>query len=440
MRIAFQTLGCKLNFAETSGIANTFRDAGHTVVTRKEPADVVVINTCAVTDIAERKCRAAIRQARRQHRDAIVVVIGCFSQLSPDEIAGMDEVNIVIGNEHKFNLLSILDQYRSQGETLVDNTNIMKARDFIPSYSYLDRTRSFLKIQDGCNYGCTYCTIPQARGRSRSSRIDHIIHQVRELEQRGIMEIVLTGVNIGDFGRPHGESLLLLLQTIVQMHTSLRIRIGSVEPELLSDDIIRIVSEGPMLMPHFHIPLQSGSDRVLKAMKRRYSTSLFRNRVESIRRLIPEAYIACDIICGFPGESDAEYEESFQFIDSLPISAMHVFTYSERKNTPAQLLGSLLSPAVVRKRSRNLHALSERKKETFSMDFIGDVRDVLFESDRHHDMIEGFTDNYLRIRHPWNPELINHVLPVKLGVPDKKGIFDAVLHETAGLTNDNPFR
>ena len=429
MNISFHTLGCKLNFAETSTIANQFRAAGHSVSDRHSGADVLVINTCAVTDVAEKKCRAAIRQARRKNPEAIIVAAGCFSQISPEVLASMEEVDIVVGNEHKYRLVEILEQYHRSDHALIDHTNILKTRVFTPGYSLVDRTRTFLKVQDGCNYGCTYCTIPKARGRSRSGKISDIVQLVRDLEAKGVQEIVLTGVNVGDFGRPHGENLISLLQEIVNFKPALRIRLGSVEPELLSDDIIRLVADAPCLMPHFHLPLQSGSDEVLKAMKRKYSTHLFINRVERIRELLPDAFIAVDVIAGFPGESEDMFEQSCSFIEGLPLSYLHVFTYSERKNTAAIAITPKVPPAEIKRRGKILQQISDQKKATFCHLFIGATRPVLFESDRHEGMIQGFTDNYIRVLHPWDAELVNQIRMVRLKEMYPDGILGAVKQE-----------
>ncbi|HRZ42811.1 MAG TPA: tRNA (N(6)-L-threonylcarbamoyladenosine(37)-C(2))-methylthiotransferase MtaB [Bacteroidales bacterium] len=414
MNISFHTLGCKLNFAETSAIANRFRAAGHTISERHAGADVLVINTCAVTDIAEKKCRSAIRQARRNNPDAIIVAAGCFSQISPEVLASMEEVDIVVGNEHKYQLVEIIEQYHKSDKAWIDHTNILKTRVFTPGFSLIDRTRTFLKIQDGCNYGCTYCTIPKARGRSRSGKVSEIVQLVKDLETKGVQEIVLTGVNVGDFGRPHGENLTSLLQEIVSIKPWLRIRLGSVEPELLSDEIIRLVADSPCLMPHFHLPLQSGDDEVLRAMKRKYTTHLFGDRVEKIRELLPDAFIAVDVIAGFPGESETMFENSLRFIEGLPLSWLHVFTYSERKNTQAITITPKVPPAEIKQRGKMLQKMADQKKIAFNQSFIGSTRPVLFESDRHEGMIQGFTDNYIRVLHPYDADLVNQIKQVRL--------------------------
>lgn len=416
-----------MNFAETSGIARMFTQAGHTVSEKGGISDIVVINSCVVTDVAEKKCRAAIRSARRKNPEAIIAVIGCFSQLREEELTKMDEVDIVVGNERKYDLQAIIDEYRKDGKSRICNTNILKTRDFVPGYSINDRTRSFLKIQDGCNYRCSYCTIPDARGRSRSGKISEIIELIKELDERGLKEIVLTGVNIGDFGRPHGETLHELLKEISTLDIAARIRIGSIEPELLTDGIIEIIAQSQHLMPHFHLPLQSASDSVLRAMKRKYDTALFRDRVEKIVSSIPDACIACDVIAGFPGETDSDFESSYRFIESLPLSYMHVFTFSERKNTPAQLITPKISTNVKRARSRSYQHLSDYKKTLFYKRFIGSEREVLFESDNQDDMIQGFTDNYIRVKQPWNPALINQTANVLLGAPDNDDVLNGVV-------------
>jgi threonylcarbamoyladenosine tRNA methylthiotransferase MtaB len=418
LKISFHTLGCKLNFAETSDIANRFRAGGHKITGRREGADILVINTCAVTDVAEKKCRTAIRQARKSNPEAIVVVIGCFSQLSPEEIASMEEVDIVVGNEHKHQLPEILHHYKHGDHVIIDNTNILKTRVFTPGYSLIDRTRTFLKIQDGCNYGCTYCTIPKARGRSRSGKTSEILQSISELDQQGVREIVLTGVNIGDFGRPHHESLLQLLEGINLLSPVTRIRIGSVEPELLSDELIRLVAGTPCLMPHFHLPLQSGSDQILAAMKRKYNTHLFRQRIETIMKYLPDACIAADVIAGFPGETGEHFMETFHFIEELPLSYVHVFTYSERKDTPAQTILPKVPTQVKKHRTRILHDLSDAKKSLFYTRFIHSERLVLFESENTEGFIKGFTDNYIRVKHPWNESYMNQIIRVKVGMPE----------------------
>jgi threonylcarbamoyladenosine tRNA methylthiotransferase MtaB len=427
LKVAFKTLGCKLNFAESSAIANQFRAAGHQVANPSDHLDVLVINSCAVTDVAEKKCRAAIRHAKRVNPDAIIAVIGCFSQLRPEELVAMAEVDVVVGNEHKYNLVQILQDFSPNGISLVNHTNILKTKTFTPGHSLNDRTRTFLKIQDGCNHRCSYCTIPDARGRSRSGKISDMIDVIHDLDKQGVKEIVLTGVNIGDFGRPHQESLLMLLQRIADNPVQTRIRIGSVEPELLSNEIIRLVACTPHIMPHFHLPLQAGADRVLMEMRRKYNTALFRDRIDTIANFLPDACIACDVITGFPGETDEDFIQGAAFIESLPISYLHVFSYSERANTPAKEIFPKVNAATKKTRSAHLQHLSGVKKAEFYHRCEGSVREVLFESDRHGDVIGGFTDNYIRVKHPWHSELVNRVVPVTLDRLDEDGIMIATV-------------
>lgn len=409
MKIAFQTFGCKVNFAETSEISRSFRELGFELTNDLSNADVIVLNSCAVTDIAEKKCRSAIRRAGRINPDAFLAVVGCLPQLRGSEIAEMPGVGLVVGNEQKHELPEVISAHFQSDKNIIINSDIRKAKEFKPSYSLYDRTRSFLKIQDGCSYGCAYCTIPGARGRSRSGRIAEIMTSIDGIVRQGVKEIVLTGINIGDFGRPHGENLLMLLRAIQEFNPAIRIRIGSIEPDLLSDEIIEHIAGSELFAPHFHIPLQSGSDKILKAMKRRYQTQLFKERVEKIIDLIPHACIACDIISGFPGETDDDFETSYNLLHSLPLSYFHVFSFSARKNTPAEELIPRVAISKIKERSRLYKELSDQKKREFYNKFTGSQRYVLFESDKHQNMIQGFTDNYIRVQHPWDSSLINKV-------------------------------
>ncbi len=422
MKITFKTLGCKLNFAESSAIANTFRAAGHEVAENADLVDAFVINTCAVTDVAEKKCRAAIRQAKKKNPDAVIAVIGCYSQLSHENLAGMEEVDIIVGNERKFDLVAIMESYKKGEGKSVNNSNILKTGNFFPGFSLNDRTRTFLKVQDGCNHKCAYCIVPLARGHSRSATISEVTNQISDIENQGVKEIVLTGVNIGDFGKPNRESLLMLLEKIASLEIKCRIRIGSIEPELLSDDIIQLVASSPRLMPHFHLPLQSGSDKILKAMKRRYDTALFADRISRIHALLPYAFIACDVIAGFPGETEADFEDGYHFIESLTFSFLHVFPYSERPGTVAAMMLPRVDARTKKVRSNFLQKLSESGKRNFYQRFEGDEREVLFESNRHQDTIHGFTDNYIRVVHQWHKSLANCCLPVRLVKTDNHGM------------------
>ena len=414
-----------MNFAETSGIARSFRETGFDVTDDIIKAEVVVINSCAVTDIAEKKCRSAIRRVGRTNPDAILAVIGCMTQLRDSDIAAMPEVSLVVGNEQKFELPELISTHLRGNAMRIINSDIRKVRDFALSYSIDDRTRSFLKIQDGCNYGCTYCTIPGARGRSRSGRITEIIESIEEIVSHGVKEIVLTGINIGDFGKPHEENLMMLMRAIERNNPAVRLRIGSIEPDLLSDEIIEHIAGSALFMPHFHIPLQSGSDNTLQAMKRRYTSQLFKDRVEQIIDLIPHACIACDIICGFPGETAEDFETSYNFLHSLPLSYIHVFSFSARNNTPAAELTPVVVKSTIKERSRLYQELSDQKKREFYNKSTGSQRYVLFESDKHQNMMQGFTDNYIRVQHSWNSSLINKVSLAEIIGTDKADIMNS---------------
>jgi threonylcarbamoyladenosine tRNA methylthiotransferase MtaB len=415
MKIKFKTFGCKLNFAETSALASQFNVSGFETVDGDEPADVVVINSCVVTDQAEKKCRSAIRKARREHPNCTLAVIGCFSQIRAEEIAKMEEVDIVAGNAEKHQLLSMLNKRTHSAGNGLYIQDIRKIRTFTPGYSSGDRTRTFLKIQDGCNHHCSFCTIPAARGRSRSATVEEIKKMISEIAAKSVKEIVLTGVNIGDFGKPHGESLWMLLKDLSSLKYPMRIRIGSVEPELLSDEIISMIANSENLMPHFHLPLQSGSDQILNLMKRKYDADLFANRVHKILSLIPDAFIACDVITGFPAESEELFAEGYRFIGQLPVSALHVFSFSERSGTPAVNLKPKVDPEIIKSRSSMLQKLSLEKQHAFYNRFVGEIKDVLFEAgNTTKHTISGFTDNYIRVTIPWHDSLVNEIHPVEL--------------------------
>lgn len=422
-RIAFQTFGCKLNFAETSTIARQFSEEGYEVVAHKEEADIYVINSCTVTGNAEKKCRAAIRQAKRRNPDARVAVIGCFSQMKEDDLSKMKEVDLVIGNEEKFMLKDYLkdDLYTGACHSFVGD--ISKSDIFTPSWSSGYRTRSFLKIQDGCDYFCTYCTIPFARGRSRSATIADTIRTTKEIASTGIREIVLSGVNIGDYGKQHDESFFKLIQELDKVNGIDRIRISSIEPDLLDEEIIRFVAGSEKFLPHFHIPLQSGSDKILKSMQRKYKREVFAKRVNEIKEHMPEACIAADVIIGFPGETEEDFRETYDFLNGMDISYMHVFTYSERPGTKAVGLNGKITNAVKKERSRRLHELSDTKKATFYKQNIGTTAFVLFESDNSDGFMHGFTGNYLKVKTPYKKELVNEIIPVRLERQDEEGVF-----------------
>lgn len=419
--IAFQTFGCKLNFAETSAIARKFPESDYEVVDFKENADYYVIHSCTVTNQAEKKTRAAIRQAMRKNPEASVSVIGCYAQLRPDDLRKINGVDIVLGNNNKYQLFDHIEKLNPETpETITIPTRPMT---YEPGFSMDDRTRSFFKVQDGCDYFCTYCAIPFARGRSRSATIESTLEVARRIAGTQVKEVVLTGVNIGDFGKENGESFYDLLLGLETLSGIDRIRISSVEPELLNEDIIKLVAKSERFMPHFHIPLQSGTDRILELMKRKYKREVFAQRVHTIKSLMPDACIAADVITGFPGETDDDFGQTVDFIKNLPISYLHVFTYSSRPGTKAALMDDQLPDAVKQKRSRILHQLSEDKKETFYKENKGSTRQILWESDVENGFMSGFSENYIRCKKPYDPSAVNQIETVILLEPDQKGVY-----------------
>jgi threonylcarbamoyladenosine tRNA methylthiotransferase MtaB len=448
--IAFHHFGCKVNFAEASSISRQFKEGGFLLKNYHEVADIYVISSCVVTSVAEKKCRAAIHQAHKLNPNAKIAVIGCFPELKPGELSKIEGVDLVLGNSSKYRLLEEIIELTSDyhgsplnGELktgmraepvnfLSHEANAENAGrsiaslEFIPSFSYGDRTRSFLKIQDGCDYYCSYCTIPLARGRSRSDTIEHVLDSAREIAANGAREIVLTGVNIGDFGRQHAESLIQLLRALDKLDEPVRIRISSLEPDLLSDEIIDVVSGSGKFMPHFHIPLQSGSDKILKAMKRKYNRDVYTGRVEKIKQLMPFACIAADIITGFPGESDSDFDDTCNYLSKLPVSYLHVFTYSKRANTLAAGINITVPETVKKARSRTLHHLSDEKKSTFYLQNKGREVNVLFESDNTGGWMHGFSENYIKIKTRFNPLLSNRIMKVMLSETDRDGVY---IHE-----------
>ena len=398
--VAFHTLGCKLNFSETSTVAIQLSEGGFARVNIDETPDVVVINTCSVTDNADSKCRNFVRRSLKSNPIAFIVVIGCYAQLKPDEIAAIEGVDLVLGANEKFNLPSILNELNKKafglGEIRVGE--IKEVRDFIPGFSSGDRTRTFLKVQDGCDYFCAFCTIPLARGRSRSGTIAQTLDSAREAIKRGAKEIVLTGVNIGDFGKEKGESLLELIQALDKLEGGIeRYRISSIEPNLLSEDIIDFVADSTKFMPHFHIPLQSGSDEILSAMRRRYRSDLYRSRIDYIRKKMPHAGIGVDVIVGFPGECDSKFKDTYEFVNSLNVSYLHVFTYSERPNTTALRIDDIVPVQTRQNRNKMLRILSLKKQREHYEKFIGSISQVLIESSEDEDLVFGYTPEYVRV-------------------------------------------
>ena len=412
MRVAFATLGCKLNFSETSTIARHFVEAGYTRVASSAVADIYVINTCSVTEHADKKCRNIIRKLHRQNPDAIIAVTGCYAQLKPQEILGIEGVDLVVGADNKENLfveVAALDGKRSSGRF---SCGVSEAETIFPAYSSDERSRSFLKIQDGCDYRCTYCTIPLARGSSRNIPLRSVVASASEIAATGIKEIVITGVNTGDFGKSTGESFFDLLKELEQVDRIERYRISSIEPNLLTEEIVQWISEGRKFLPHFHIPLQSGSDTILAAMKRRYNTTLFRNRIEMIRCYMPFAFIGIDVIVGFPGEGEKEFEECYNLLAELKPSFLHIFPYSKRDNTPAALCENQVSEKDKRERVAKLSKLSDKLHSDFVKQNAGRTDEVLFESTVKGGKMFGYTRNYIRVEAPYDKELIGEISSV----------------------------
>ncbi|MBI1307774.1 MAG: tRNA (N(6)-L-threonylcarbamoyladenosine(37)-C(2))-methylthiotransferase MtaB [Bacteroidetes bacterium] len=413
--IAFHTLGCKLNFSETSTIGRQARDEGFEVVEFESPADIYVINTCSVTENADRKCRRIVKQAKKTNPLSSVIIIGCYAQLKPKEISEIKGVDMVLGAAEKFNLMAHLQELESnREEVIVHNANIKETRDFVPGFSFGDRTRTFLKVQDGCDYFCTFCTIPLARGESRSQTIEDTMKVAQEAAATGVSEIVLTGVNIGDFGIQHDEEFYDLVVSLDDLDGVDRIRISSIEPNLLEDRIIEFVSHSKRFVPHFHVPLQSGSNELLKKMRRKYERELYADRVKHIKTAMPDACIGVDVIVGFPGETEEHFMETYEFLRDLDISYLHVFPYSERPNTTAKKLPGKVKQEVKNERVQMLRILSEKKRQAFYREHLGTEREVLFEGSDRDGVMFGFTDNYIRVELPFDETLINQPVRVKL--------------------------
>lgn len=414
-KAAFYTLGCKLNFSETSAIAGTFKDVGFERVAFEEKADVYVINTCSVTNQGDKSSRNIIRQAVKNNPDAMVIVIGCYAQLKPGEVGSIEGVDMVLGTQEKFNIPSYLGNLEKQKTTDIKTTRLADIRSFHQAFSRDDRTRSFLKIQDGCDYYCSFCTIPYARGGSRNDTIQNTVRETEKAVERGFKEVVLTGVNIGDFGKSTGENFLGLIMALEKVEGLHRLRLGSIEPNLLHDKIIERVAASKVIMPHFHIPLQSGSDEILSLMKRKYSTGLFARRIRRIRELIPHAFIGVDVIAGTNGETDKHFQESYDFINSFDISQLHAFTYSERSGTQALKIPWKVDIEERKHRTQRYINLSEKKLRAFYEKYLGTKHTVLFEKPlKSGEVMSGFTDNYIRVETPYKEELVNELRDVKL--------------------------
>ena len=412
-RVAFHTLGCKLNFSETATISRDFLRHGFEKVNYQDKADIYVLNTCSVTENADKEARKLIRQAKQRNPNSSVAVIGCYAQLKPNDIAAIDGVDIVLGAEEKFNLLNHLDSINLNGSTKVIQSEIDHVHKFTPSYSSSERTRSFLKIQDGCDYTCSFCTIPLARGQSRSDTISNTLKVAKEVAETETREIVLTGVNIGDYGKGSNETFFDLIQQLDLLDGIDRIRISSIEPNLLTNEIIEFCASSKKFMPHFHVPLQSGSDKILGAMRRRYKRDLYVNRVTRIKQTIADACIGVDVIVGFPGETEKDFLDTYNFLNELDISYLHVFTYSERPNTDAIEMSEIVSKEIRRERSKMLHVLSDKKRRFFNDQFISKYRPVLFEYMKNGKLL-GHTDNYIQIQMEGGSELINSIHSIKL--------------------------
>jgi len=408
-KVAFHTLGCKLNFAETSTMSRSFPDDKFERVPAGTQADIYVINTCSVTDAADRKCRQAIKKFINLSPGAFIAVVGCYAQLKPQDISSIPGVDLVLGTNEKFDIAGYLEDSGKRPVAEIHSCDLEVSASFNTSYSLGDRTRSFLKVQDGCDYGCSYCTIPMARGKSRNPDIASLKREAGEIAERGVKEIVLTGVNIGDFGKSTGESFYALLSELVKVNGIERYRISSIEPNLLTNEIIEMTAVSERILPHFHIPLQSGSDKILGLMRRRYTRDVFQERVKMIRKMMPYAGIGADVIVGFPGESPADFEDTYSFLNELPLSYLHVFSFSERPGTTADKLRDKVPPGEKVKRSKRLIALSENKAMEFNKMNIGQSTDVLFESTRIEGLITGFSSNYIRTEYPWQARLAGQV-------------------------------
>lgn len=436
-KVAFYTLGCKLNFSETSTIARNFTNEGFSRVNFEDKADVYVINTCSVTENADNRFKTIVKQALKSNDEAFLIAVGCYAQLKPEELAAVDGVDLVLGATEKFNVTSYINDLTKNKVGEVHSCEISDADFYVGSYSIGDRTRAFLKVQDGCDYKCTYCTIPLARGISRSDTLENVIRNAKEISAKGIKEIVLTGVNIGDYGKgefgkkKHEHTFLDLVKALDIVEGIHRLRISSIEPNLLKDETIDFVANSNSFVPHFHIPLQTGSDELLKKMKRRYLRKVYTDRVSKIKEVMPNACIGVDVIVGFPGETDELFLETYNYLNDLDISYLHVFTYSERANTEAIHMDGVVPKKVRTKRSKMLRGLSAKKRRAFYESQIGNTLTVLFEGENKEGYIHGFTENYVKVKSPWNPELVNTLHTIKLTEIDDDGLvrFKFVKHK-----------
>lgn len=427
-KVAFYTLGCKLNFSETSTIGRSFEDAGYAKVGFDDTPDIYVINTCSVTENADKKCRQLVKKALKINPDAFIAIIGCFAQLKPNEIATIPGVNIVLGANEKFNIVEHIEKLDQLNETVVAFESIKNTKEFIPAFSLGDRTRSFLKIQDGCDYFCTFCTIPLARGKSRNTSIEKTIIEANKIAQTEVKEVVLTGVNIGDFGQGDDENFFELTKALDKVEGIDRFRISSIEPNLLSNEIIDFcLTDSKRFVPHFHIPLQSGNNRILKAMRRKYLRETFEDRVAQIKNLNSKTCIGVDVIVGFPGETEDDFNDTVNFIKDLDVSYLHVFTYSERANTTAIKLGDAVPINIRKQRSKQLHILSDKKKRAFYEINLGQKGKVLFENENSNGVMHGFTENYVKVKIPYDESLTNTFQNISMDEIDRDGIMKCTI-------------
>ena len=426
-RVSFHTLGCKLNFSESSTLAREFERGGYRRVEPSEPTDVAVINSCSVTEHADKKCRNIIRKIHRRNPNAIIAVTGCYAQLKPEAIAEIEGVDIVLSNNDKGDLYKRVVELKERGRAEVYSCSVENITRFFAAYSSGDRTRSFLKVQDGCDYKCAYCTIHYARGSSRNIPIAEIVAEAKEIAAAGQKEIVITGINTGDFGRTTGESFIDLLRALNEVEGIERYRISSIEPNLITDEIIEFCAASPKFVPHFHIPLQSGSTRILGLMRRRYTAERYRERIAKIRELMPDAFLGVDVIVGFPGEGEEEFMETYRLLEEVGASFLHIFPFSERPGTPAVTMPNKVQSRISTERVSRLEELSARLHRSFSEKFLGEEREVLFESTNHDGVMYGYTDNYLRVAVPFNADVVNTICRVRLDSIDANGDISATL-------------
>ena len=420
-RVSFHTLGCKLNFSESSTLAREFERGGYLRVEPSEPTDVAVINSCSVTEHADKKCRNIIRKIHRRNPNAIIAVTGCYAQLKPNDIAAIEGVDIVLSNNDKGDLFRRVEEIHEKGKATVYSCSVENLTRFFAAYSSADRTRSFLKVQDGCDYKCAYCTIHYARGSSRNMPIADIVEEAKEIAAAGQKEIVITGINTGDFGRTTGEKFIDLLRALNEVEGIERYRISSIEPNLITDEIIEFCASSPKFVPHFHIPLQSGSTHILGLMRRRYTAERYRERIAKIRELMPDAFLGVDVIVGFPGEGEQEFMETYRLLEEVGASFLHIFPFSERPGTPAVEMPNKVQSRISTERVSRLEELSDRRHKSFAEKYLGSVREVLFESTDRNGLMYGYTDNYLRVSAPYDTALINNICAVRLLDFDAEG-------------------